>query len=45
MRILNRPPGRYLKEIYDDLEREILYCRLNNNRSDICRYIVDNYGE
>ena len=45
MRILNRPPGRYLKEIYDDLEKEILQCRLINNRSDICKYIVDNYSD
>ena len=45
MRILKRPPGRYLKEIYDDLEREILYHRLANNRNDICRYIVNNYSD
>lgn len=43
MNILKRPPGRYLSEIYDDLEKEILYHRLANNRNDICRYIVNNY--
>jgi len=44
MSILKRPPGRYLKEIYDDLEKEILYRRLQNNRNDICRYIINNYS-
>lgn len=43
MNILHRSPGRYLKDIYDDIEREILYRRLENNRNLICRYILDKY--
>ena len=31
------------KDIYDDLEREILYRRLDNNRDAICKYILENY--
>jgi len=44
MNLLNREPGKYLTEIYDDIEREILYKRLNNNKDDICKYIYEKYG-
>ena len=43
MKLLNRQPGKYLKEIYDDVEREILYKRLCNNRENISNYILEHY--
>ncbi len=43
MMILSRKPGKYIKEIYFDIEREILYRRLNNNRADISSYIMNKY--
>ena len=43
MMVLNRKPGKYIKEVYADIEREILYRRLNNNRADISSYIMDKY--
>lgn len=44
MAILGRAPGEYLKEIYDDLEEEILYNRLENKKTSICKYIKDKYS-
>jgi tRNA nucleotidyltransferase (CCA-adding enzyme) len=44
MSLLNKGPGSYIKNIYDDIEREVLYKRLNNNNSDICKYIIDRYN-
>jgi tRNA nucleotidyltransferase (CCA-adding enzyme) len=44
MAILGREPGEYLKEIYDDLEEEILYNRLENNKLSISKYIKDKYS-
>ena len=43
MKLLNRKPGKYLKDIYDDLEREILYRRLENQREKIRDYIIQKY--
>lgn len=43
METLNREPGKYLKDIYDDIEREILYRRLDNRRDFIIYYIKENY--
>ena len=43
MMILNKKPGSYLKDIYDDVEREILYRRLENRREKICQYILAKY--
>lgn len=43
MEALDRKPGKYLKDIYDDIEREILYRRLENNHMKIIHYIVDKY--
>ena len=43
MQLLNKEPGKYIKDIYDDVEREILYHRLNNQKRDICNYILANY--
>ena len=44
MAILNREPGEYLKEIYDDIEEEILYNRLENVKTSISKYIKDKYS-
>lgn len=42
--ILNRKPGKYIKEILTDVERKILDNELDNNYDDIKKYILDNYG-
>ena len=43
MKLLNRKPGKYIKDIYDDIEREILYRRLDNTEEAIDTYIINNY--
>ena len=43
MELLNRKPGKYIKENYDDVEREILYKRLPNKLEDIKNYIKKHY--
>ena len=43
MDILGRGPGSYLKDIYGDIERQILYRRLENNKDRILEYIVSKY--
>lgn len=43
MELLGKAPGKYLKEIYDDIEREILYRRLVNEKEVISQYILDKY--
>ena len=44
MELLHRGSGKYLKEIYDDVEREILYRRLPNELDSISQYIVEHYA-
>ena len=44
MAILNKAPGEYLKDIFDDLEEEILYNRLENDKMSISKYIKDKYS-
>ena len=43
IRVLNRKPGEYIKEIFDDIEKEILYRRLSNNKEEITKYIEKKY--
>ena len=43
MEILNSKPGKYLKDIISDVEREILYRRLENKKECIVEYILKNY--
>lgn len=43
MELLGRGPGEYLKEIYSDLEKEILYKRLVNEKKEILEYIGRKY--
>lgn len=45
MELLHREPGKYIKDIYHDLEEEILYNRLNNNKEELSNYIVKRYME
>lgn len=43
IKILHKEPGKFITEIYDDIERKILYRRLKNEKEDICNYILGNY--
>lgn len=43
MKILNKEPGKYLKDIYDNIEQEILYERLENTEDKIVEYIENRY--
>lgn len=45
MNILNKEPGKYLTDIYNNIEEEILYSRLSNNFFDIEKYIANNYSD
>ena len=44
MDVLNREPGEYLKDIYDDIIIEILYKRLENKKEKIVSYILSKYS-
>ena len=44
MDLLHKGPGKYLKNIYDDLERELLYRRLQNDKESISRFILNHYA-
>lgn len=44
MDALDREPGEYLGDIYDDIEKEVLYHRLNNNKGDLLNYIKKHYA-
>ena len=41
--ILHKAPGKYIRDIYNDIEREILYNRLDNNKIVISDYISNKY--
>ncbi len=43
MDILGKEPGKYISDIYSDLEQKILYDKINNNKEEIENYIKDNY--
>ena len=43
MSILNREPGKYLNDIYCDIEKKVLYGELDNNNNSIKAYIVAKY--
>ena len=43
MKGLNKGPGSYLKDIYSDIEREVLYRRVKNEKDAIMTYIIKNY--
>lgn len=41
--LLNKEPGCFLKEIYNDLETNILLKNIKNNKEEIEKYILNNY--
>ncbi len=41
--VLGKEPGPYLKDVYEDLEREILYHNLKNEREAIIQYCLSTY--
>lgn len=43
METLNKKPGKYLKDIYDDIENQILYNHLDNSKEAIESYILKKY--
>ena len=43
MKELNKEPGEYLKTIFDMIESEILYNRLENDEEKILSFIRDKY--
>ena len=44
MNLLNMEPGRYIKNIFDDLENSILLGRLDNDTDKIKEYLLNKYG-
>lgn len=44
MEVLNREPGEYLKDIYDDIINEVLYGRLSNEKDVLIKYILSKYS-
>lgn len=42
-KILNKEPGKYIKDIIEDIEKKILYNKLDNDYDKIKKYIIDNY--
>ena len=43
MKLVNQSPGKYMKDIYIDVEKEILYLRLDNTKESISKYILKKY--
>ena len=41
--ILNKPPGKYIKDILDDIEVNILNSSIGNDKEEITKYIKDKY--
>ena len=41
--LLNERPGAFIKDIIKDLEKQIVYNNIKNNKEDITKYIVNNY--
>jgi len=40
--IFNLKPDKFIERVYKNLEKEIIYCRLNNDKYDIIEYIKNN---
>ncbi len=45
MDVLGKAPGEYLKDIYEDIEREILYHRLDNDKKAIVDFVIHKYKD
>lgn len=43
LKSLDKEPGAYLTEIYENLEKEVLYERLDNEKDVLLQYCIDNY--
>lgn len=43
--ILNKQPGKYIKEILDDIEINILNNNISNDKEEIIKYIEDKYDK
>lgn len=43
MNVLNKEPGSYLKDIYNDLEKQIICEKLANEESNIVKYLEEKY--
>lgn len=43
MNILNRGSGSYLRDIYLDIEKEVLYKKIPNSKNEIVSYIISKY--
>lgn len=41
--VLNKEPNSFIKEIILDLEKQIVYNNIKNNKEDILKYIIDKY--
>ena len=41
--ILNREPGKYIKDIFNDIEEKVVNSKLDNNQEVLSKYILDNY--
>lgn len=41
---LDKKPGNYLNKIYTDLEQQIISTKINNEKSELLKYIGENYG-
>lgn len=44
MQLMRKEPGEYLGDIYEDIEKEVLYRRLANEKSKLLDYIEKNYA-
>ncbi len=43
MNLLNKTPGKYIRDVYSDLEEKIIKGELINNKVEICKYIQERY--
>ena len=41
--LLERKPGTYIKEIFNDIEKKIIYKEINNSKEQIINYIIKEY--
>ncbi len=44
MNCMNKEPGEYISDIYDDVEKEVLYHRLSNKKEILLNYICEKYA-
>ncbi len=44
-KVLNREPGSYLRDIFEDLENKILNYTLKNKKAEVLKYIVKKYNK